>query len=213
MASRAAIAARLRRAAIPALATLLALAVLPGPGSWLGLRGLPWLAARACADGDRSAKPPGEAPIMRVGGCQTSEREYGLAAAFDSAAVAAVEELNAPGEGPKAGPACKRLGVDAPLFAQIGSVDPLEDAQWVAAAKVLGARMDSCGLVLAERSLLRHTTGPCFPPYHIDLRACGREAEVARFLEQLAAGSWGAFTPTSDRGQRRLLINTVVDLR
>jgi len=201
-------AARVVRLILLGSIAALVLSALPGSVAW--------------ANGSRSADPPREAPVMRVGGCQTSEREYGLAFASDSAAVAAVGELIAPGEGPKGGPACARLGVDTPLFVQIGSVAPLADAEWIAAAQALGARMDSCGLVLAERSLLRHTTGPCFPPYHIDLRACGREAQVARFLVHLTDRPWGRFEPTAERGQRRLMIcagrnmslmNTVVDLK
>jgi len=194
-----------------------------GHAAWLVLLLLIALpSACAWADGDRSTDRPREAPVMRVGGCQTSEREYGLAALADSAAVAAVNELIAPGEGPKGGPVCERLEVDTPLFVQIGSVSPLADSEWVAVVHVLGAQMDSCGIVFAERSLLRHTTGPCFPPYHIDLRACGREAQVARFLERLATGPWGRFEPTSEREERRLfvcagrnlsLLNTVVDLK
>ncbi len=208
--------------------TLLLLAAAPCPQA--GAPASAPASEQACArggeqmrgDGDRCADPPREEPVMRVGGCQTSEREYGLAAMTDSAAAAAVNELIAPGEGPKGGAACERLGVDAPLFAQIGTVGALADSEWVAVAKALGVLMDSCGLVLAERSLLRHTIGPCFPPYHIDLRACGRTEQVARFLARLAEGPYGPFTPAARREERRLfvsagrnmsLMNTVVDLK
>jgi hypothetical protein len=219
--------APIERRARPAQSSRLALAVILAALTAAALPALGSFASPACAqagsrDADRGADPPREGGLVRVGGCRTSEREYGLPALADSAEQAALAELLAPGEGVKAGPACGRLAVDTPLFAQVGSVAPLEDAEWVAAVQILGARMDSCGLVHAERSLLAHTTGPCFPPYHVDLRACGTEAQVARFLDGLAAGPWGRFEPTDDRSQRRLficagrnlsLMDSVVDLR
>ncbi len=213
---------RARRVAIPRRARRVPIARPARIALALTLAALPALAAGGSRDAGRGASPPPEGPVMRVGGCQTTERAYGLAAFSDSAAQAALVELLAPGEGPRGGPACERLGVDTPLFAQVGSVAPLADSEWVAAVEAVGARIDSCGLALAERSLLAHTTGPCFPPYHVDLRACGTEAQVARFLDRLATGPWGPFVPTDDRSQRKLFVcagrnlsimNSVVDLR
>jgi hypothetical protein len=171
------------------------------------------LLAAACA---------GKGQPARVGGCDTTERDYGLPVLADSAAGAALAELTAPGSGSKIGPVCRALGVDTPLFAQVGSVAPLADEEWRAAVQVLCARLDSAGVRIAERSLLRHTVGPCFPPYHVDLRGCGTTAGVATFLDSLAVGPWTPYAVTSERRGRRLfvaagrelsLMNVAVDLR
>ncbi len=61
-------------------------------------------------------------------------------------------------------------------------------------------------LRLAERSRLRHTIGPCFPPYHIDLRAVGSVVAVARFRDNLTEQKWKGFLPARTRGERSLFI-------
>jgi len=143
----------------------------------------------------------------RMGGCQTREMAYGLPAARDSLAAAAVEELLAPGMGPKVGEACRQLGVDAPLFVKIGAVELHADSQWVALASQLTAAIKHAGIRIAERSQLAHTTGTCFPPYHIDFRACGDSASVGRFLAGLARLEWEGFQPTDDRRTRRYFVS------
>ncbi len=151
-----------------------------------------------------TADQPGEGVRRRVGGCQTTEREYGLPRLFDSAAEAAVLELLAPGPSRKGGAACRRLGVDTAVFAQVGAVDSLPDTIWVAAAARLTGILQAQGIHVAGRSLLLHTTGTCFPPHHVDLRACADSARAAAFLEGLAGTVWPNLV-VADRPQDRVL--------
>lgn len=157
-----------------------------------------------------------------VGGCKTTERVYGVPALQDSLARAALDELMAPGVGPKTGAACRRLGVDAPLFVRLGAVNPVADSLWESVAERVTDRLCQAGCRIAGRSLLRHTTGTCFPPYHVDFDAVGDSAQVAGFLHQLTRGPWGPLEVTSHREERVLFLtagcslsvmDVVVDLR
>jgi hypothetical protein len=184
----------------------------------LKVAGIAVLAAAGCAPG-RAARA--QEP-RAIGGCRTVEVRYGLSAWGDSAAVRALQELIAPGAGERVGPACRDLGVDAPLFARVGAVDPPADTLWAHAVRRVGEIMDSSGLRLASRSLLRHTTGTCFPPYHVDLEAVGDTAQVRGFLERLSTARWDPWVVAPERRERRLMVtagmglqsmDTVVDLR
>ncbi|MBD3236855.1 MAG: hypothetical protein GF330_09135 [Candidatus Eisenbacteria bacterium] len=150
---------------------------------------------------------------QRLGGCETRERAYGLAAMRDSVALAALAELMAPGMGPKSGPHARALGADSPFFAQAGAVDSLPDGDWVAIAEALTARIATYGIHLAERSLLRHTTGPCFPPHHIDFRGVADSAAAQSFLADLPQMAWEGFAPAARRSERRLLITAGLSLQ
>lgn len=141
-----------------------------------------------------------------VGGCRTVEREFGLPAWRDSVAVRALTELTAPGTGPKTGPACERLHVDAPLFVTLGAVSEPDDSLWVQAASQVFARMRHCEILPATRSLLRCTRGPCFPPFHVEFEAVGDSAQVNEFLKELAAGAWDPLAITSRRAERVLFV-------
>jgi hypothetical protein len=158
----------------------------------------------------------------RLGGCRTVERELGTRASPDTLAVGALAELTAPGMGPKAGPICRRLGVDAPLFVSIGAVDEQPDSTWMRVADQVGDRMRGGGLHMASRSPLRHTTGTCFPPYHIDFEAVGDSARVGGFLARMARASWEPLIVAERRQERVIFIaaglnrqsmDTVVDLK
>lgn len=157
-----------------------------------------------------------------VGGCRTVEREFGLPALQDSSAVRAFDELIAPGMGPKAGPACRQLRVDAPLFVTIGAVTEPADSIWVRVASHVTARMLRCEIRPATRSPLRCTSGTCFPPYHVDFEAVGDSAQVSEFLKELTGGPWDPLIITSRRAERTLFVaagvsretlDTVVDLK
>ena len=165
------------------------------------LTGILWLASLGITVGAGclaagAADPP--AP-RKLGGCHTEAQPYGLKAIEDSLAQAAVAELLAPGGGP--GAACARLGVDTPLFLQIGAIAPLPAIAWRATALSLSERLRAAGLHLAQRSLLRHTTGPCFPPYHVDLRACGTADAVAAWLAALPDEPWPGAEPAERRAR------------
>jgi hypothetical protein len=136
-----------------------------------------------------------------------------LAPVRDSLALAAVDELLSPGPAGQSGSACRLLSVDTPLFAQLGAVDPPADSVWCAAAARLGDLAESLGVRLAERSLLGHTTGPCFPPYHVDLRACGDSAAVAAFLEILPRAGWPGFRVAAAGAARTLLLSAGTSLQ
>jgi hypothetical protein len=150
---------------------------------------------------------------QRLGGCRTTEREYGLAAVQDSLSEAAVAELMAPGMGSKVGDVCRTIGVDTPLFAQIGAVDLLPDETWVSISSQLTALLDECGVRIATRSLLRHTTGTCFPPHHVDFRASGDSSAVAAFLRHFPQAPWEGFAATEKRSERRLFITAGTSLQ
>ncbi len=143
----------------------------------------------------------------RLGGCQTRELAYGLPAISDSLAAAAVEELLAPGKGPKTGAACRQLEVDALLFVKIGAVERQTDEQWIALAKQLTVALEQAGIRIAGRSQLAHTTGTCFPPYHIDFQACGDSVSVGRCLAGLPKAEWEGFQPTDERRIRRFFVS------
>jgi hypothetical protein len=162
----------------------------------------------ACAGPSATAEPP-----HRLGGCQTTQRDYGLPGCADSLAVLAVDELLAPGVGPRTGPACRALAVDTPLFLQIGAIDPPADTLWVGLSRALCERIEAAQLRLASRTLLSHTTGTCFPPYHVDLRACGDSARVAAFLRDLPGAAWPGFTRAGARAQREVFISAGVSLQ
>lgn len=149
---------------------------------------------------------------VRVGGCNTTERDFGLPPIANERAQEAVAELLAPGMGPKSGPACRALVVDTPCFLQIGAVDSQANEVWRNLAEQITALTKAGGLHLAERSLLRHTTGPCFPPYHVDFRAVGSAEAVARFRADLTEQKWKGFIPASTRGERSLFISAGVNL-
>jgi hypothetical protein len=174
----------------------------------------PWLAIAAlvalCACAGLAAT--GESP-RRLGGCQTTQRVYGLPACTDSLAMLAIDELLAPGVGPRTGPACRALAVDTPLFLQVGAIDPPADTLWVELSRALSARVEAAQLRLASRTLLSHTTGTCFPPYHVDLRACGDSAQVAAFLRDLPDAAWPGFTRAGVRAQREVFISAGVSLQ
>jgi hypothetical protein len=157
-----------------------------------------------------------------VGGCRTVEREFGLPALRDSLAIRALEELTAPGSGPKTGPACRQLRVAAPLFVTIGAVTEPADSIWVRAASHVADRMLRCEIRPATRSRLRCTSGTCFPPYHVEFEAVGDSAQVSEFLKELTCGPWDPLVITSRRAERTLFVaagtsreslNTVVDLK
>jgi hypothetical protein len=161
-------------------------------------------------------------PPQMVGGCRTTEREYGLPACADSLALLALGELTAPGMGEKSGPAARRLGVDTPLFITIGAVDPVADTLWVRAAQSLDGLLARGGVRLAARSGVRLSTGPCVPPYHVDLRAVSDSARVVDFRRALALAPWGPLAVTPERALRVMFVtagtslqseDTVVDLR
>ncbi len=143
---------------------------------------------------------------QRLGGCQTTVQSSGLPALSDSLATAAVAELLTPGSGPRRGPACRSLGVELPVFAQIGALDSLNDETWRAISEQLTQRIADAGLRLAERSALRLTTGTCFPPYHVDFRACADSAAAGRFLADLGDVAWDGFAFAEDRRTRRLFV-------
>jgi hypothetical protein len=172
---------------------------------WVLAIGLPVL----CGMGRAETEPP----VRRLGGCQTTRRAYGLPEATDSLAAGAVDELLAPGEGPKPGPFCRALGADTPLFVEIGAVDSLADQVWAGLAGAATSRIAECELHLAERTLLGHTTGPCFPPYHVELRACGDSASVAAFLETLGAVSWPALTGAQKPSEREIFVEAGTSLQ
>lgn len=157
-----------------------------------------------------------------LGGCQTTEREYGLPVLCDTLAAAAVSELMAPGMGSKVGEACRKIGVEIPMFVQIGAVDSLRDETWRAISQQITARLAASNVHLAERTLLRRTTGPCFPRHHIDFQACGDSSSVRCFLADLTEVPWEGFELTPNRRERTLfvtagtslqLMETTVDLR
>jgi hypothetical protein len=186
-------------------------------GSLAGRRRILPAAALLVACAAACAQPP-----QTVGGCRTTEREYGLPARADSLALLALGELTAPGMGEKTGPAARRLGADTPLFITIGAVDPLADTLWARAAERLDSLLAGRGMRLAARSGLRHTTGPCFPPYHVDLRAVSDSARVDGFRRALPLASWGPLAVTAERARRVMFVtagaslqsmDTVVDLR
>jgi len=171
-----------------------------------------WLAA----PGSGGSEP------QRVGGCQTSEREYGLPALSDSVAGGALRELLAPGMGPKAGALCRALGVDGTLFAQIGAVEPPADSMWADLGAQLTDRCRAHGLRIARRTLLRHTTGTCFPPFHVDFECVGDSASAGTFLADLLRVPWTGFAAVKQRSERRLWIaagtslqqlDTAIDLK
>jgi hypothetical protein len=160
----------------------------------------------------------------RIGGCRTTERDFGPpgAARVDSAAALALDELTAPGPDSKVGPACRRLGVDTPLFVSLGAVDPIADTLWTRAVERVDSLLRRSGAHRIAISPLRHTTGPCFPPYHVEMPAVGDSASVAAFLRGLPMAPWGPFVATPERGARILFVSagtsrqsmdTVVDLR
>ncbi len=153
---------------------------------------------------------PGEQKRI-VGGCHTSEHDYGLPAIADSLAAA---DLDAALHG--------RASGKSPLFVQIGSVKEMAAECWISLGRQLTSLITEGGLRLASRSLLRHTTGTCFPPYHVDLEAVGDTAAVARFLEILPSHRWEGFEVAAQRSERdcfisagrsREMMNTVVDLK
>ena len=151
--------------------------------------------------------------VERLGGCQTTERVCGLPALSDTLADAALSELMAPGMGPKVGEACRAIGVDTPLFVQIGALDSLQGKTWVAISNQVTALLISSGARIAGRSLLRHTIGPCFPPNHIDFRACGDSVFVRSFLDALAQTGWEGFSPAPVRRERKLFITAGTSLQ
>jgi len=157
-----------------------------------------------------------------VGGCQTEERDFGLPALRDSVAIRALEELTAPGEGPKMGPTCRALHVDAPLFVTIGAVAAPPDSLWALVATRVTERMQRCAIRPATRSLLRVTRGPCFPPHHVEFEAVGDSVQVEEFLKEMSSEPWDPMIITTRRAERTLFVaagisreslNTVVDLR
>ncbi|MFH1144197.1 MAG: hypothetical protein V1774_06610 [Candidatus Eisenbacteria bacterium] len=158
----------------------------------------------------------------RVGGCATQVREGGLPAIEDSLAQAAMNELLAPKPGHDGTPSCRRLGVNAALFLQIGAVDSLADSLWQGISGQVTDRLRSGTLILAQRSALLRTTGPCFPPFHVDFRACGDSTRVRGFIDSLVVMNWDEWTAAPERKARDLFISagmslqqmdTVVDLR
>ena len=181
-----------------------------------------WSAAALLALAIASLTIAGAEEPHLVGGCRTVEREFGLPALRDSLAIRAFDELIAPGSGPKTGPACRQLRVDAPLFVTIGAVAEPADSIWVRVASHIADRMLRCEIRPATRSALRCTTGPCFPPYHVEFEAVGDSAQVGEFLDELTSGSWDPLVITSRRAERTLFVaagvsreslNTVVDLK
>ncbi|MCK4411920.1 MAG: hypothetical protein KAY32_00115 [Candidatus Eisenbacteria sp.] len=151
--------------------------------------------------------------VPRVGGCRTVERAYGLPALTDSVAHAATQELLAPGAPERERPLCRALGVTTPLFVQVGAVDSLDDRLWASVAGRIGEKLAADGVHLAMRSGLRHTTGPCFPPFHVDLRACGDSASVAVFLDELDGLAWEGLLPADDHGERVLFVSAGTSLQ
>lgn len=150
---------------------------------------------------------------QRLGGCQTTAHDFGLPAVADSLVLSALGELMAPGMGPKTGPHCRQLGADTPLFAQIGAVDSLPNEAWVDIAGQLTAQLETGGVRIGERSQLRHTTGPCFPPYHVDFRGVADSASVAAFLSALPRIAWDGFVATAERSERRFFITAGMSLQ
>jgi hypothetical protein len=140
--------------------------------------------------------------LMRMGGCQTTPEEYGLPALSDSLGLLAFEELMAPGQGPRTGPASDQLEVDGVLFLQAGAIVRGEKQAWVTLAGHVTRRLREAGIVLASRSALLHTTGTCFPPYHVDFRAVGRSPVIDAFVRSLADQAWDGFAPTPIRSER-----------
>lgn len=176
------------------------------------------LLAGLCVAAPSSAR----ATQARLGGCETTEAEYGLAALADSVALGAVDELLSPGEGPKTGPHCKRLKADAALFLKIGAVQQGVPEHWALLARQVTECLEEFDLHLAERSLLRHTTGTCFPPYHVDFRLVGAAGAVEELLDQLSTLEWEGFVQVQDRwsrthflsaGRSLQLTGVVVDLQ
>lgn len=141
-----------------------------------------------------------------MGGCQTKELDFGLPPLAEERAQRAVAELLEPGTGPKTGPACRELGVDTPCFVQIGAVAEQDEEIWQSLAEQVTTLLKTHGLHLAERSRLRHTTGPCFPPYHVDFRAVGTAEAVTRCRAELGEQKWKGFLPAATRGERSLFL-------
>ncbi len=159
--------------------------------------------------------------VARLGGCETTEAAYGLDALADSVAQGAIDELLSPGEGLKTGPHCRQLMVQTPLFLKIGAVEEGPAEAWASLAGQVTECLGEFDLHLAERSLLRHTTGTCFPPYHVDFRAVGAAGAVDALLVHLGTLEWEGFVRVEDRrsrthflsaGRSLQLTETVVDL-
>lgn len=154
----------------------------------------------------------------RLGGCRTTWRAYGLPAQSDSLALKALGEILRGGSGgggacaERGGPACRRLGVDTPLFIQVGALDLPADSVWVSAVRTVGVLLERTGVRLAERTLLGLTSGPCFPPHHVDLRACGDSLAVAAFLDALPREPWPGCRPAKPGARRDLLLSAGTSL-
>jgi len=160
-----------------------------------------------------AADSPGPGDAQRVGGCRTSEREYGLPSFTDSSGVAAIRGLLAPSTAPRAGESCLLPPGAAPLFVQLGAVDNLADSLWRAVAEQVTVRMRESGLAFAQRSALLHTTGPCFPPFHIDFQAYGDSARVIGFLDSLRVDTWAGFAIAAERRRRDLFLAAGMSLQ
>lgn len=197
----------------------------PAIGAALLLAGLDFCAAgpRGGAEPGRSSNPA-DRPSRLVGGCQTVGEAYGLAAFSDSAAVEAVRRALSPapaeahgatGEQPPSG----RTSADSeaarivPLFVQIGAVDSPDKRDAKSLAQQLSDRLGTGGLTLASRTLLLHTSGPCFPPYHIDFQAWGDSLAVGAFLDSLPHVPWEGFAPAKERSQRDVFVSAGTSLQ
>jgi len=170
-----------------------------------------WLGA-GCAGtraGERTGGPPA------IGGCRTESREYGLPAFTDSLAEATVRALLTPRRD-SASPDEVHGRVPpgaAPLFLQIGAVDCPADSTWRGIAGQVTDRIQAAGISLARRSALRETSGPCFPPFHVDFEAWAESTLVAAFLDSLVAWSWPGFHRTGVRAERDLFITAGMSLQ
>jgi len=181
---------------------------------WLATgSGLSAAPARPCAASALAFARSSDRAHPRLGGCETTRREYGWPPARDSLALAALEELLVPGPASRTGPACRRLGVEAPLFVTIGAVDPPPDSLWASLARQVSAALDGARVRTAERTLLGHTTGPCFPPYHLDIRACGDSAAVGAFLKALPGAAWQGFAVAGEAREREFLLTAGTSLQ
>jgi hypothetical protein len=166
-----------------------------------------------CLCAAAAADSPCSGDAQRVGGCRTSAREYGLPSFTDSLGVAAIRGLLTPSTAPRAGEACLLPPGTAPLFAQLGAVDHVADSLWRAMAEQVTVRLRESGLALAQRSALLHTTGPCFPPLHIDFQAYGDSARVIGFLDSLRVSTWTGFEIAAERRRRDLFLAAGMSLQ
>ena len=146
-----------------------------------------------------------------MGGCRTETRDFGLPAYSDSLAETVVRALLAPRPG-GGRPGSTPPGA-TPLFVQIGSVDSLGDPVWQAIAAQVTGRLQRAGASIGRRTALLKTTGPCFPPYHVDFEGWADSSDAAAFLDSLAVASWEGFAPVERRSARSLFVQAGTSLQ